>query len=99
MGFLSFFRRSSAVRDDRPAGSSAVAAKERLQVVLAHERTERAQPDYLPKLRRDILDVIGRYVELEEERVQVHYENKGTKSRLELDIELPIQSGRTATAA
>ena len=95
MGILNFFRR----KDDRlTGGPSAAAAKERLQVVLAHERTERAQPDYLPRMRRDILDVIGRYVSIDEERVHVHYQNQGTRSRLELDIELPVPQSQSRPA-
>lgn len=82
MGILTFFRR-------RPAEASADTAKERLRVVLAHERRQRSQPDYLPRLRREILDVIGRYVPIDDNSIQVHYENAGTVSRLELNIELP----------
>ena len=91
MGILSFFRRHQQ--------TSAATAKERLQVVLAHERTQRSQPDYLPRLRRDILDVIGRYVSIDDEKIRVHYENAGTTSRLELDIEIPNASLPQAAAS
>ena len=83
MGILSFFRRPPQ------ATATANTAKERLQVVLAHERTQRSQPDYLPRLRREILEVIARYAQVEDDSIQVHYENAGTTSRLELNIELP----------
>ena len=45
--------------------TSAQTAKERLQILLAHERTDRSSPDYLPLLQRDILDVIKRYVRVD----------------------------------
>ncbi len=93
MGFLNLFRRSPS---PAATGASAAAARERLKVVLAHERTERAQPDYLPRMRRDILDVIARYVAIDEDRVRVQYQNSGTRSRLELDVELPPPAGRSA---
>lgn len=95
MGILSFFRRRA--RTSAPA--SAALAKDRLQVVLAHERTQRAQPDYIPRLRREILDVIGRYVPVDDDRIHVHYENAGNISRLELDIELPNAATVHAAAA
>lgn len=91
MGILSFFRRA-------PQPEAAI-AKERLQVVLAHERTQRSQPDYLPRLRREILDVIARYVPVEDENINVRYENVGTKSRLELNIELPPAAAAPHAAA
>ncbi len=82
MGILSYLWQLRAT-------ASAASAKERLQVVLAHERGQRSQPDYLPRLRREILDVIGRYVPIEDDKIRVHYENAGTVSRLELNIEIP----------
>ena len=89
MGILSFLRRTT-----KP---EAAVAKERLQVVLAHERTQRSQPDYLPRLRREILEVIARYVPIDDDKIHVHYETAGTSSRLELNIELP--SGAVQRAA
>jgi cell division topological specificity factor MinE len=53
MSMLSFFRRSRQA-------SSADTAKDRLQILLSHERTDRSSPDYLPMLQRDILDVVQR---------------------------------------
>lgn len=95
MGILSFFRRRSPVA----SSASAATAKDRLQLVLAHERTQRAQPDYIPRLRREILDVIGRYVPVDDDRIHVHYENSGNVSRLELDIELPNAAAPVAVAS
>lgn len=88
MNILSFFRPRKPAA---PSGPTAPVAKERLQILLTHERAARSQPEYLPRLRREILDVISKYVELEDDKIIVHYENKGTTSKLELDIELPNQ--------
>ena len=90
MGILSFFRRTQP--------PTAHVAKERLQVVLAHERTQRSQPDYLPRLRREILDVIGRYAPVDDDNIRMHYENSGNTSRLELDIELPAGASRAVAS-
>lgn len=87
MSILSFFRaRKPAAEQTAPV------AKERLQILLTHERAVRSQPEYLPRLRREILEVIGKYVQLDDDKIVVHYENKGTTSKLELDIELPNQA-------
>ena len=82
MGLLDFFLSS------RPKGSAAV-AKERLQILVAHDRTERGRPSYLPRLQRDILEVIRKYVEVDKNAVSVNYEQEGTREILELNIVLP----------
>jgi len=66
-------------------------AKERLQVIVAHERGQRTnkQPDYLPALQRDLLETISRYVKINPEHVKVHVESQGTLDVLELKIDLP----------
>lgn len=51
--------------------NTASIAKERLQIIVAHERTQRDQPDYLPQLQQEILDVIRKYVPIQDEDVQV----------------------------
>ena len=69
--------------------TSAQTAKERLQILLAHERTDRSSPDYLPLLQRDILDVIKRYVRVDDDRVDIKLERGNEISTLEINIELP----------
>ena len=76
---FNFFRRSG----------SAPVARERLQLLLAHERIERTQPDLVAKLREEILAVIGKHVQLDSERVQVKMDRGSMVSRLEIDIQLP----------
>ena len=46
------------------APHSAAIAKERLKIVLAHERAGRDAPDFLPELQKELIDVVGRYVEI-----------------------------------
>jgi cell division topological specificity factor len=68
---------------------SATVAKERLQIILAREHVDRDTPDYLPALKKDILEVVGRYIAIDIERVQVSLENDGDLEILELNITLP----------
>ena len=66
-------------------------AKERLQIILAHERSGRnaAQPDYLPALQRDLVAVIGKYIRIDPNDIKVHMERQGDLEVLEVKIELP----------
>ena len=73
----------------RPPKSSAVQAKERLQILLAHERADRDRPDFLPNLQKDILEVIARYMEIDRDKVMVKLERGTDVSTLEVNIELP----------
>jgi len=69
--------------------SSASIAKERLQIIVAHERNTREQPDYLPELQQELLAVIRRYVEIEDDQVQVQLDRNDSCSVLELNVTLP----------
>jgi cell division topological specificity factor len=69
--------------------STASIAKERLQVIVAHERSKRNQPDYLPALQREILEVIRKYVNIEQDQIEVQLETNGDCSILELNVTLP----------
>jgi cell division topological specificity factor len=79
---LSFFRRYRE-------GSSADTAKERLQILLSHERADRSSPEYLPMLQRDILEVIKRYMQVGGDSVDIKLERGDELSTLEINIELP----------
>ena len=81
MSFLSLFR-----SQPKP---SATEAKERLQILLAHERSDLGKPDYLPRLHTEILQVIAKYVEIDEDKISVEFENSGSVSTIEVNIELP----------
>ncbi len=73
--------------------SSASIAKERLQIVVAHERSVRNSPSYLPMLRNDLLAVIRKYVEVEEDAITVHLEQNDRHEILELNVVLPEADG------
>lgn len=82
MNIFDFFR-------ERKKQSSASVAKERLQIIVAHERGQRSQPDYLPDLQKELVEVIRKYVHIDIDQVQVALENQGEYSILELNITLP----------
>lgn len=79
MGILSYFRSKEP--------TSASVAKERLQVLVAYERNQRAQPDYLPQMQQEILEVIARYVNVSADDVEVNLDEDC--SILELNVTLP----------
>ncbi|MEO3691192.1 MULTISPECIES: cell division topological specificity factor MinE [unclassified Roseateles] len=83
MGFLNFFLGEKK--------KTASVAKERLQLILAHERAGRstASPDYLPQLQRELVEVIRKYVSINAEDISVSMERQGDLEVLELKIELP----------
>jgi len=89
MGIFSFFR-------SKQSPPSASLAKERLQVLIAHERVDdRDGPDYLPLLKQDILDVIKKYVEIGEDQVSVQLDSQENCDVLELNITLPDELDNT----
>ncbi|RMF18769.1 MAG: cell division topological specificity factor MinE [Gammaproteobacteria bacterium] len=69
--------------------SSASIAKERLQIIVAHERNTRQQPDYLPALQKELIEVISKYVPIDPNDVQVQLDKNDDCSVLELNITLP----------
>jgi cell division topological specificity factor len=75
----------------RPKGepTCAAQAKERLQIILAHERVATESPDYLPLLQKELLAVIAKYVQIDEEKVAVKLGRQQNCSTLEVDVELP----------
>ena len=72
----------------RPHRHSAAIAKERLKIVLAHERAGRHAPDFLPKLQKELIDVVCRYVEIREDMIRVNLGKSGDTSLLEINIEI-----------
>ena len=69
--------------------TSAPVARERLQILLAHERGLRGQPDLLGLLREEILAVVSKHVTLDPDKVVVRMERGEDVSTLEVDIEVP----------
>ncbi len=81
MGLFNYFRTT-------PKNSASV-AKERLQIIVAHERGERNRPSYLPMMQEEILEVIRKYVHVEREDVNIHVDREDDCEILELNVVLP----------
>ena len=79
--------------------ASAPVARERLQILLAHERAERNQPDLLGLLREEILAVISRHVAFDSDKVQIKMDRGKSVSTLEVDIEIPNGFGAALAKA
>ena len=73
----------------RGRNASAGVARERLQILLAHERGLRGQPDLLATLREEILAVVSKHIQLDPEKVTVKLDRGPVVSTLEVDIEVP----------
>ncbi|MBC7163061.1 cell division topological specificity factor MinE [Immundisolibacter sp.] len=78
------------LRNGRNKGSASM-AKERLQIVVAHQRREAGRPPYFASLQRDLLEVVRRYVTVDDSAVKVDVEHLGDCDILELNITLPDQ--------
>lgn len=73
--------------------NSASTAKERLQIVVSHQRANNCnKPDYLPQLHKELLDVVSKYTHIDREQIQVQLQNEGDFSVLELNITIPSES-------
>ena len=89
MSFLDFFLGEKK--------KTANVAKERLQIILAHERSGRSAPDYLPALQRDLVAVISKYVKINPDDIIVNLERQDDLDVLEVKIELP-EKGAASSA-
>jgi len=78
MSLFNFFRRGSAP-----------IARERLQILLAHERNAGSHPDLLGVLHEEIIAVIGHHVTIDPDRVQIKMDRGKSVSTLAVDIEIP----------
>ena len=81
MSLLDYFRISKV--------GTASLAKERLQILVAHERTSMNQPSYLPQLQKELLEVIRKYVNVSQDAISVSFEQDEHQETLELNIVLP----------
>ena len=79
-------------------GGSAPVARERLQVLLAYERNNRNQPDLVAVLREEIIAVIAKHVQINQDDVKITMDRGATTSTLEIDIHIP-NTGIKASAA
>ena len=81
MSLLDYFRTSKV--------GSASLAKERLQILVAHERSSRNQPSYLPQLQKELLEVIRKYINVGQDAISVNFEQDENQETLEVNIVLP----------
>ena len=81
MGLFDFLRA-------RPA-SSAATAKDRLLIMVTQERSRRDAPDYLPRLKEELLAVIRKYVNVDPDALVVNVHKDGDQEMFELSVTLP----------
>ena len=73
---------------------TAAVAKERLQLIIAHERNGlTSKPDFLPDLQKDLITVISKYVSVNPDDIKVSLEKQGNYEVLEVNIVLPEPNG------
>jgi len=76
----------------RKKTSTASVAKERLQIIISHERSKRNAPDYLPQLQEEILAVIAKYIPISRDQVSVNLERTGDSAVIELNFTMPEEA-------
>ena len=81
MSLLDYFRTKQP--------SSASIAKERLQILVAHEHASRNQPTYLHDLQKDLLEVVRKYVDVDQDAISINFEQNDNQDIFELHIDLP----------
>jgi len=84
MSLLDYFRSTKQ--------SSASIAKERLQILVAHERASLSQPSYIPQLQQELLEVVRKYVDVSQDAISINYEQDDEQEVLELNIMLPDEA-------
>ena len=69
--------------------NTASIAKDRLRIIIAQERSTQGGPDYLPLLRRELLEVIRKYVNVDADAVKVDLVKEGEHDVLDISVSLP----------
>ncbi len=85
MNLLEFFRGKK---------TTAPVARDRLQVLLAHERSVIGKSDLLATLQEEILAVIARHIKVDRDAVQIKLDRGATVSTLEIDVEVPLNAAK-----
>ena len=86
MSLMQLFRMSNNTNKEE---KSASVAKERLQIIVAHERMSRSGHDFLPAMQKDILEVVRKYIEVHQENINIRLDSEGDCSILEVNVQLP----------
>lgn len=83
-----------------PKKKSAQIAKERLQIIISHQRPDaQTQEDFLPKLRQELIAVISRYVHLDEDQIKIEMHRQDNQSMIEMNVVMPDLSKAKPKAA
>lgn len=82
MKLLEFLKR------ERKKDTAAI-AKERLQIIVTHQRSQRGRPDYMPMLEKELLEVVRRYVIVDDDAINITFDSEDNYSVLELNVTLP----------
>lgn len=93
MKILNFFRFPTKKR------TAAAVAKERLQIIVSHESTRKSGPDIMKQLQMELIEVISKYIHVDQEQIKVQLERNGDHSVLELNVTLPDGSKLAETPA
>ena len=76
---------------------TASVAKDRLRIIVAHERAGRGGPEYLPMLQRELLEVIRKYVNVDVDAVKVDVVKDGEHDVLDISVALPEERQAAAS--
>lgn len=81
----------------KPKKNTASVAKDRLRIIIAQERKNDSQPDFLPLLRRELLEVIRKYVNVDVDAVKVDVVKDGEHDVLDISVALPEERQQVST--
>ena len=73
----------------KPRQQSANTAKNRLQVIIAEQRSEHGAPDFVPRLRQEMIELIRKYVHVPDDAIKISKEKHGDYDVLDITVELP----------
>jgi cell division topological specificity factor len=79
--------------------NTAPVARDRLQVLLAHERSVIGKSDLLATLQEEILAVIAKHITIDRDAVQIKLDRGPSFSTLEIDVEVPLNVTKVAAGA
>lgn len=82
MGILDFFLQKP---------KSATIAKERLQIILAHERgygDQALDAEFIPRMQQEILEVVARYLPIQRDDIKINLAKQGAVEVFELNVSL-----------
>lgn len=68
---------------------TATVAKERLSLIIARERIDQDGPDFLPQMRDELMQVIAKYVNIDQDAIKFNLQKQGNMEMLEVNIVLP----------